>query len=721
MMTLTVKKIRYKFRKVTYICTFLLMLIFLVFSFAQDVDAYESYTYTFEGEYRKSAPIYMPSEIINPSSALELALSSPSDFFISADGIMYIADTKNNRLVIYGLKDGSLQEINEFDYEGHTHQLDQPQGLCLDKQGNIYIADTENSRIIILNKNLSVDKIIENPSGIGITDSFVYKPISVAVGDDDRIYTVSGTSNMGILSFAPDGLFEGFIGVQPVVFSKVEMFWRTFMTRAQREKIQQNIPVDFTDIEIDDEGFIFAVSAGINKSLQYSALISKSKESTYAPIKRLNASGDDILKRTGFYPPAGDLDIDRYKKIENAASSFNSVSVNKLGLYSVSDGNNQRIFTYLPDGDLLNVFGGNGVSPGNFQSIAAISYWGDSLYVLDSATGGITVFELTEYGKRVQKALELQNQRKYDEALKSWEEILDFNTNQDIIYTQMGRAYLRTGDYDQAMKTLKIVGEKEYYSKAMSLKRNSNMNKIIWIFPLVLILIALLISKFFKKINALNNYDNLNPPTKISVAKELQFSFETLFHPFDGFYTLKRYKRGGVRGGSIIMLMSIVAFLLYRFASGYIFSIKAGDTVNVLTEALKFITPFILFIIANFAITSLFDGEGKFKEVFATVSYSMLPLLLLLGFGAILANFLTLDEAIFLTLINIIGYAWSFFLIFTGTLTIHQYSFSKNMLITIFSIFGIVIIAFLLMLFASLSQKFFMFIKSVFIELSYRI
>ena len=105
---------------------------------------------------------------------------------------------------------------------------------------------------------------------------------------------------MGVLSFSSEGIFEGFLGVQSVTFSAIDLFWRTFMTQAQRESSVQNIPADYNDIEMDADGFLFVTSSALDKTKQYNALVSGSTASDYAPVKRLNPSGDDILQRNGF-------------------------------------------------------------------------------------------------------------------------------------------------------------------------------------------------------------------------------------------------------------------------------------------------------------------------------------------------------------------------------------------------------------------------------------
>lgn len=74
-----------------------------------------------------------------------------------------------------------------------------------------------------------------------------------------------------------------------------------------------------------------------------------------------------------------------------------------------------------------------------------------------------------------------------------------------------------------------------------------------------------------------------------------------------------------------------------------------------------------------------------------------------------------------LTLLRGIAYGWTILLIFFGMIAIHGYSFGRNLAATLFTLLGMLILTFLLLLFASLTQKFYAFLYNVVTELSYRL
>ena len=67
------------------------------------------------------------------------------------------------------------------------------------------------------------------------------------------------------------------------------------------------------------------------------------------------------------------------------------------------------------------------------------------------------------------------------------------------------------------------------------------------------------------------------------------------------------------------------------------------------------------------------------------------------------------------------AYGWTIGLIFLGMTSIHHYGPGRNLAAMLMSGLGMLVITFLLLLFASLTQKLGMFIHNVIVELSYRL
>ena len=130
--------------------------------------------------------------------------------------------------------------------------------------------------------------------------------------------------------------------------------------------------------------------------------------------------------------------------------------------------------------------------------------------------------------------------------------------------------------------------------------------------------------------------------------------------------------------------------------------------------------PFFLFVISNWCFTTLFDGEGSFKDIFVATSYSLFPLPVLVIISTALTHVLVGTESQIPTLILTVGYIYMAFLIIIGMQVTHDYSTGKNIVTIVATIAGMVIILFIVVLFTTLISKMASFVTTITSELSLR-
>ena len=78
------------------------------------------------------------------------------------------------------------------------------------------------------------------------------------------------------------------------------------------------------------------------------------------------------------------------------------------------------------------------------------------------------------------------------------------------------------------------------------------------------------------------------------------------------------------------------------------------------------------------------------------------------------------DELTILNLFISVIIAWVLLLVFCGLMTVHDYSFGKNILVSILTILGIAFMLFIMIIFLSLTGKVLSLISSIVTEVSYR-
>lgn len=683
---------------------------------------YQTYTYSYDGFALSSPDAYTPLMTVDSDyMGLKTAISEPKDIEVDDDQNIYIADSKNNRIVVldryYKLKFTIETFVNEY---GIDDELSSPAGVFV-TDDTIYVCDTDANRIVTFDKEGNYDHIIPQPESTLFDDDAVYKPVAVAVDQYGRIFVVSSTTYEGIIVMTSDGQLTGFIGAQAVSLSAWEILWRRFQTAEQRELSASNISTEFNNITINDEGFIYVTTSSISDSKVKSFIKSDGSSGKYSPVKMLNAAGEEIMRRNGFWPPAGEIDTSSYSTAQDASgvSRITDVAVGPEQTWSIIDSKRCKIFTYDFDGNLLFAFGDKGQQLGSLQSVTGLVYQGDKLLVLDSQAKSFTVYQRTEYGDILIAALSDQNNRKYDKAVENWTEILKRNSNFDTAYIGIGQALYRNGEYEEAIEYYKAAYDTSNYSDAYKEIRKEWISKFVYLIPIGVFVIVFAWSKFMKYANKVNRCAATAGGSR-TFKEELLYGFHIIFHPFDGFWDVKHEKRGSLRAAVVYLVVTVLAFYYQSIGQGYV-SNPYGSYSSIFSQAISVLLPFLLFAIANWCLTTLFDGEGSMKDIIIAISYSMLPLVLTVIPATIISNFTTSAEADICNLLVTFGFIWTGLLIFLGMMVTHDYSLFKGITTTLGTIVGMVFIMFIGILFTTLLGKIVSFISNIIIEINYRL
>ena len=170
----------------------------------------------------------------------------------------------------------------------------------------------------------------------------------------------------------------------------------------------------------------------------------------------------------------------------------------------------------------------------------------------------------------------------------------------------------------------------------------------------------------------------------------------------------------------VYIVVTIVAFYYQAIGQGYLFN-PQGKYSTIFAQVVGVLMPVMLFVIANWCLTTLFEGEGSFKDIFVATSYALLPLPIMIIPATILSNFVTASEMDLVNLIITIAFIWAGFLVVFGVQVTHDYSLGKNIITIIGSIVGMVFIMFIALLFTTLLGKIVGFVSNIFIEIGYRL
>lgn len=731
---------------ISFLPRVLLVSLALVFVLAPAVAAsapYATYTYSSEGEVLDSPHAYVPEpQIVNSEYiGLTTGLINPVDLCVDNQNNVYIIDAGgesggekvSGRLIVTDQFYKKTLEISTFINEwGVPDTFNNPGGVFVssrknpvtgEEEGKIFVADTDNNRIVIFDRKGNYEKVIGKPESSMFGVNSLYKPVAVAVDEYERLFVVSATSYEGIIVLSLDGDFYGFIGAQKVSLTLWEKIVRMLQTEEQRASSESFVSTEFNNIAIDSGNFLYLTISSIDPEDQQAAIMAKDKTADYAPVKKINASGTDIMRRNGFYPPSGEVKVTSEELAKGSQISGPSViidvAVGPEGTWSIIDEARSKVFTYDDDGNLLFIFGDVGSQLGMIQKIKAITYQSDKILLLDNYYKSITVYRRTEYGNILLNALHDQNEMNYDNAYENWLEILKRNNNFDAAYIGVGKALYRSGQYEESLDYFKAALETENYSLSYKEIRKDWMSKYFLLIILVVVVVCVLIAKLFGFAATYNKKVSLKIGRK-TIKDELFYVFHVIFHPFDGFWDLKHEHRGSARSAFVLLVLTIIAFFYQSVGTGYIFKPDDSDAKSIFTAILSVLVPVLLWTIGNWCMTTLMEGEGSLKDIFVSTCYALAPLAMMILLSTLLSNVLLETEQDFVILIEVIGFVWSALLLFFGTMVTHDYSMGKNVLTILLTIVGMVFIMFVAILFTTLMAKIVSFIYNIVVEIQYR-
>lgn len=652
-------------RKVLY-GLLVLCLAVQIISPAVMVEASQTTTYTYtvvdepkgdgKSHLARTQDAYIPERTIT-----ELGLNSPSDIFIDKNGVLYIADTGNKRIVKYEIATNECLE--ELKYKEFTS----PKGIYVTGNGDIYVADSRAGALFIFDKDNNLKNKIVRPDVPAFGDT-PFDPHKVAVDENGNIYVVGEGVYGGIIQLTTEGDFLGFFAVNEARLTMLQRIQQLIFTREQMEKMSDVNPVTFANVGIDYRGIVYTVTMG----------------ETVNGIKKHKTNGTNMFTETLYCnEDVADVWID-----EN------------LFVYSASKSG--YIDVYTPQGELIFEFGSKETQldvAGLFSALVSVAVDANgNLWAIDGNKGYVQSYRQTEYAKQVYEALLLYEGGYYNEARAVWEEVLTLNQMSVIAHNGIGNAYMSQYDFHNAMEHYEIAGNHEKYSDAFWELRNVWLQRYLAYFLIGVVLIAAVVyaankldkKKKFQSVAALAAKSCNN----IKGVKELFYSFRIARHPLDTYYDIRVGKRGTLLGATILYVLLFVSFMLYMVGKGFIYQYQDIQEMDITSIVIGFFALLGLFVICNYLVTSINDGEGSLKQVYMLLAYGTMPLTVALLSVTVLSYVVTTNEAFFLTVGLTIGAVWTVILIFLGLQTVHNYSIKETIasIILTFVLMGVVVV-----------------------------
>lgn len=202
---------------------------------------------------------------------------------------------------------------------------------------------------------------------------------------------------------------------------------------------------------------------------------------------------------------------------------------------------------------------------------------------------------------------------------------------------------------------------------------------------------------------------------------EKQWVKHAVTHPIEGFEDMRWKKSGSMKIAMLIIVLLFFALIANSRLYGFQFGMSYDKTFSIIPYIVKSFVLFGAWVTGNWAVCTLLEGEGTVRNICIYSAYALVPYITQLFINTALSHILIRDEVIFIQIISIIGTGWTVILLFSAIRSVHQYSFGKTCFAILLTIAAMLIMLFLLVLFMSLVQQVWVFISTIYTEISYRV
>ena len=208
---------------------------------------------------------------------------------------------------------------------------------------------------------------------------------------------------------------------------------------------------------------------------------------------------------------------------------------------------------------------------------------------------------------------------------------------------------------------------------------------------------------------------------KLVNKDKLKYWGYALVHPFDGFFEIRFRNHGSAFLATLLLIAYAVLNCLKFQYTGFPMNMNNIEEMDALSLFISVVSVVALFTVSNWTVTTLFNGKGKMKDIFIVVCYSLTVPIIGDAIVTFASNFVTLDEVMILTSVQMLCYAYFAFLVIAGLTTIHEYGFGGSIMSIVMSIVAAAIILFIGILVFTMLERMVSFFSSVAEELMRRL
>lgn len=208
--------------------------------------------------------------------------------------------------------------------------------------------------------------------------------------------------------------------------------------------------------------------------------------------------------------------------------------------------------------------------------------------------------------------------------------------------------------------------------------------------------------------------------TYIHYLETLKYALYVITHPLDGFWDLTHERRGSIAAANTIVILTLIARVSKLQFTSFLFLQVYWEGINIFLYIASVLLPLALFCVGNWGLTTLFDGKGRMSQIYMGTAYALTPYPLIQIPMIILSNLVTEEEGAFYLFAGSFSVIWAALLIISAMMQIHEYTLSKTLFFIVASLFAMLVIVFILLLFFSMISQGIAYFVSIAKEIMFR-
>lgn len=692
-------------KKLIRILTAMLVAV-LVLPMSVHASESSSYTYTLsvDKEWIRTQDAYMPGSIVLNDGTL----SAPEDLFIFENKI-FIVDTVEakesaegetntaggGRIVIYDMDSREVVILGE-------EILVNPMGIFVNEEA-IFVADKGAQAVYKLSHAGEVLMELGRPDSYLFSEQSQYLPTGVAVSSQGIIFVCGEGAYEGLMQFDRSGEFQGYFAANATKMTFSDRVKELVFNEQQMEQLLNRIPNAIYNIDISDRDLIYSVTQLEANSVWTTAVQQENA------VKYHNMAGTDILST----------------ELIEGEHNFTDIAAYRDGL-SFAVTNTGIIYEYDETGNVIFSFGGLATTErsGHFTNATAVDVDElGNLYVLDREGKYLQMFFPTEFANATHEALYKLRQGSYAESEETWLKLLSLNGMSYIAHQGYGKVLYQQMRFEEAAEEFKIIGDKTSYSECMWEIRNNWFQSNLPYFLILMIVLFVLsfVRNLLLKKGILKKRGPIENKFVLHMKRHWSYMKMMLKNPFDELYDLKKKNHGSVQSATFLFVFVFIIYLLDMFGRSFSFRIVDTKSTALLSVAVMFIVPAALWVIGNYMVSAISEGEGTLRSVYIATAYSLVPYAIIGPIVITSTYVLTLNEAVIVHYLWGIAIIWSVALICISVREIHNYTLKETVKIILLTLFFMIMAIVVCVILFLIGQQVVIFIQDIINEVTYHV